>query len=97
MRRFLRTCAKIPHFGMTGGGTRRFFASLRMTERGHSRESGNPESLEVCLEIRPGSPINTFGDDNTEIPQSVCENTALRNDGERERGFPRDGCNDAAL
>ena len=29
----------------------------------HSRESGNPESLEVCLEIRSGSPIEDFGDD----------------------------------
>ena len=30
----------------------------------HSRKSGNPESLKVCLEIRSGSPIKDFGDDS---------------------------------
>ena len=40
---------------------------------GHSRESGNPESLEVCLEIRSGSPIKEFGDDScVEFGDDIC-------------------------
>ena len=29
----------------------------------HSHANGNPESLEVCLEVWSGSPIKDFGDD----------------------------------
>jgi len=39
--------------------------------QGHSRESGNPESLEVCLEIRSGSPIKEFVD-NKESNRQEC-------------------------
>ena len=39
----------------------------------HSRGSGNPESLEVCLEIRSGSPIKEFGDDScVEFGDDIC-------------------------